>query len=408
MLTPRFVSERFRYCRDEQLIYLAVHNHGGRDHVEFSGPDNTSHERGYPALLDITGGPVGALVFAENAVAGDIWTPNRVRRPIKESIVVGRNVVRLYPEPPPRPPRADITFDRQARWFGDRGQHLLGQLKVGVIGAGGVGLPLISMLARVGVGTIVAIDPERVEPTNLPRLPESRRLDALMPLRRFDAVNPLLDRFSTRKVRLARRVAKRANPKLTFNGIPESVVERRAAIELIDCDFIFLAADQHLARQLFNIICHQYLIPGIQLGTRIDVDSESGRVDDIRSNLRLVLPRQGCLRCARLIDPTKIQNEAVGKAERERNRYLEEVPAPSVITLNTRLAAEAVTDFLLMMGCLVAEQAPLDYLLYRPKLRRHEPVQGLGSKLDCKDCGTVSRSRRGRGDRRRLPLPERR
>jgi tRNA A37 threonylcarbamoyladenosine dehydratase len=407
MLTPQFVSENIRRCRDEGLIYLAVHNHGGRDHVEFSGSDYRSHERGYPALLDISGGPVGALVFAQNAVAGDIWTPDRARRTIRETVVVGRNIRRLYPAPPPKPPKADITFDRQARWFGDRGQHLLGRLKVGVIGGGGVGMPLIAQLARIGVGEIVVIDPERVEPTNLSRLPESRRLDAMMPLRRFEKLAGIADRLSTRKVRLARRIAKRANPKVRIVGIAESVIEPVAAKELIDCDFIFLAADQHLARMLFNAITHQYLIPGIQLGTRIDVDPDTGEVGDIRSNLRLVLPRHGCLRCNRLIDARKIQDEAVGEVERERNRYLDEVPAPSVITFNTRLAAEAATDFMLMMGGLIHSSAPLDYLRYRPRQRRHEPVQGPMNKVDCKDCGTVSRSRRARGDRRKLPLPER-
>jgi ThiF family protein len=408
MLTAKFVSDQIRRCRDENLVYLAVHNHGGRDYVEFSDPDNRSHERGYPALLDITGGPVGALVLAENAVAGDIWTPDRQRRPIKETIVVGRNIRRLYPSPPPKPPKADITFDRQARWFGDRGQHLLGRLKVGVIGAGGVGMPLIAQLARIGVGTIVAIDPERVEPTNLPRLPESRTFDAMMPLRFTEKLNPLADRLSTRKIRLARRIAKRANRKVRFIGIGTSVIEPAAATALIDCDFIFLAAEQHLARMLFNAVTHQYLIPGIQLGTRIDVDPGTGEVGDIRSNLRLVLPRHGCLRCNRLIDPGKIQDEAVGDSERERNRYVGEVPAPSVITFNTRLASEAVTDFMLMMAGFIEDDAPLDYLRYRPRIRRHEPVVGPLNKIDCKDCGTVSRSRRARGDKRALPLPERR
>lgn len=185
------------------------------------------------------------------------------------------------------------------------------------------------------------------------------------------------------------------------------MIEPAAATALTDCDFIFLAADQHLARMLFNTITHQYLIPGIQLGTRIDVDTASGEVGDIRSNLRLVLPRQGCLRCNRLIDPGKIQDEAVGEAERGRNRYVDEVPAASVITFNTRLAAEAATDFMLMMGEFIDENAPLDYLRHRPRLRRHEPVVGLPNKLDCKDCGTVRASRRARGDRRNLPLPQR-
>src|SRR5262245_52381278 len=77
MLTAQFVSDRIAYCRDHSFVYLAVHNHDAYDAVGFSDPDNRSHERGYPALLDISGQPVGALVIARNAVAGDIWTPDR-------------------------------------------------------------------------------------------------------------------------------------------------------------------------------------------------------------------------------------------------------------------------------------------------------------------------------------------
>src|SRR2546430_7989073 len=36
MLTAEFVRDKIRYCRDERLAYLAVHNHGGSDHVDFS------------------------------------------------------------------------------------------------------------------------------------------------------------------------------------------------------------------------------------------------------------------------------------------------------------------------------------------------------------------------------------
>jgi|SRR6266581_1313906 len=104
-----------------------------------------------------------------------------------------------------------------------------------------------------------------------------------------------------RKVRLARRIAKRANGKIDFIGIPKNVIESEAALELIDCDFIFLAADSHQARMVFNAIAHQFLIPGIQIGTRIDTEKKTGTVTDIRTNLRLVLPYTGCLRCNNLI-----------------------------------------------------------------------------------------------------------
>ena len=81
---------------------------------------------------------------------------------------------------------------------------------------------------------------------------------------------------------------------------------------------IFLAADSHHARLVFNAVCHQYLIPGIQLGTRIDVESRTGTVTDIRSNVRLVLPSTGCLRCSRLISGARRQDESRGDRDRAR------------------------------------------------------------------------------------------
>ncbi len=405
-LTPEFVRDRIQHCRDQRLAYLAVHNHSGFDRVDFSDADNRSHERGYPALLDISGRPVGALVLARGALAGDVWTPDHQRREIKETIVVGLNMHRVHPVPPTRPPAADPAYDRQARWFGDRGQELLGRSKVGVIGAGGVALPLVTMLGRLGVDELTVIDPDRVEPVNLPRLPEARRIGAMTWLHDL-GLHDLAGRLSTRKVRLARRAVRRANRKTRFTGLAMSVIEPDAARTLRHCDFIFLAADSHQARLVFNAITQQYLIPGIQLGTRIDVDRGSGVVGDIRSNVRLVTTPHGCLRCNNLISASRLQDEARDARERERNRYVDEVPAPSVITFNTPVAAQAATDFVLMLGGFIKDTAPIDYLRWRPRERGWEPIGNQPSRASCTDCGTAARSHRARGDTAELPLPQR-
>jgi molybdopterin/thiamine biosynthesis adenylyltransferase len=280
-------------------------------------------------------------------------------------------------------------------------------MKVGVIGAGGVGLPLVTMLSRIGVGTLVVIDPERVEPTNLPRLAEATRLDALMPLRRIKVLEGLADRLSKKKIDLARRVARRANANIDFTGIAENVIEPEAAKALLDCDFLFLAADSHLARMIVNAISYQYLIPAIQLGTRIDVDPADGSVGDIRSNVRLIVPDQGCMRCNRLISGSRLQEESLGSIERERNRYVDQVEAPSVITFNSLISSQAVTDFMLMTGGFLESDAPLDYLRFRPRVRKGEPVVPIPNQVACPDCGTDQSSRRARGDNGDLPLPER-
>jgi molybdopterin/thiamine biosynthesis adenylyltransferase len=402
-LSPEFVNQAIRCSRDEQLAYLAVHNHGGSDQVDFSDDDRRSHERGYPALLDIARGqPVGALVLAHNALAGDIWTPDRARRPIAETIVLGRRIERIYPTRSPLPRGADHTYDRQARLFGDRGQHLLSQLKVGVIGCGGVGMILVTLLARLGIGELVVIDPERIDPTNLPRLPDAGQLDAMIPLRRL-GLNTLADQLATPKVRRARRIAHRANPNVTFHGIQGTVIDPKSAAPLLDCDFLFLAADSHQARRVFNAITHQYLIPGIQLGTKIPVDSETGEIGDIHSNIRLVLPQRGCLRCNQLISPSRLQEESLAEHERDAQRYIDEVPAPSVITFNALTAAQAANDFLLMNTGLTHQHATTGYLRFQPRKRSLTPISPRRDP-NCRDCGTATRSRRARGDSHALPL----
>src|SRR5206468_4519385 len=145
------------------------------------------------------------------------------------------------------------------------GNELLGRLRVGIIGVGGVGSLLVEFLARLGVGTIVVADPKRVDLTNLPRLVGARRIDAMWLLTadgRPAWLQQLGRRLSTRKVSLARRVARRANPRIDFVGIVGDVANPDVAKCFLDCNYIFLAADTMQARLVFNAIVHQYLITG--------------------------------------------------------------------------------------------------------------------------------------------------
>ena len=134
VLTADFVRRCALACADEGLAYLAVHNHGGSDIVAFSSVDMASHRRGYPAIVDILNGPpAGGLVFAERAVAGDIWVSAAEQLVLDHTVVVGRSHQRLYPCPQ-RPADATPEYDRQVRLFGERGQDILSGQKVAVIG----------------------------------------------------------------------------------------------------------------------------------------------------------------------------------------------------------------------------------------------------------------------------------
>lgn len=407
MLTPSFVRDQVLDCADEGLAYLAVHNHGGTDTVGFSGEDLASHERGYPALRDILDGAiVGALVFARNAVAGDLWLPEGDRVALDSMRVIGSASKTLRPSPAASPAGVSATYDRQARLFGDRGQRLLSEQKVGVIGAGGIGSLVLEDLARLGVGHILAIDPDRLDVTNLPRVVGSTRWDARWLLTRPGApavLQRIGRRFAAKKVDIARRVARAANPAVRFDAICGSLIDDAVAMQLVDCDYLFLAADSMQARLVFNALVHQYLIPGAQLGAKVTVDKASGHVVDVFSVVRPVQPDTGCLWCNGLISAAQLQDEAFTENQRRRQRYVddEDIPAPSVITLNALAASHAVDQYLFhVTGLTDVRERP--YVRYLP-LTGDVVVETPRSDPMCRECGSGPRSRLGRGQQRRLP-----
>jgi hypothetical protein len=407
-LTARFVADASDACASQGLGYLAVHCHGAGDAVGFSADDVASHERGYPALLDIMQGrPVGALVFATHAVAGDIWTEGG-RASLDHLTVIGPRVRRLYPAPRARPPQVAPVYDRHARLFGDVGQAILFGLKVGIIGLGGGGSLLNEWLARLGVGHIVAVDPDRVEITNLPRIVGATRRDALAVLaeRRCAWLRRLGKRLARPKVDVARRVARQARPAIRYDTVFGSVLDEPTARRLTDVNFLFFASDTIQSRLVFNALVHQYLIPGAQIGVKVSVDRSTRRVNDVFAASRLVLPYPGggCLECQGLIPAGRLQTEALSEGERRAQRYVddEELAEPSVITLNALSAGPAANDLMMMFTGLYGEETATPHLLHFSRERTWSEV-GPAVRGTCPDCGGAPHSRRARGDGMRLP-----
>lgn len=77
---------------------------------------------------------------------------------------------RPRPFPQPLSP-ADQYYDRQKRvsGWGETGQAKLAAASVLVVGAGGLGCPLLTALAGSGIGRLVLVDDDRVSLSNLPR-----------------------------------------------------------------------------------------------------------------------------------------------------------------------------------------------------------------------------------------------
>jgi hypothetical protein len=389
-LRGEFVHRCIVFCREQQLVYLAAHNHAGTDHVGFSRVDLASHERGYPALLDLTQGiPVGALVFATRAAAGDIWWSTGHRTCVEELRVIGHTIEYLRPAPVrEKAAHSATTYDRQILMFGAQGQARLARAVVGVVGAGGAGSLIIEYLARLGVGHIIVADPDHLESSNLARVVGARPRDA---------------RLQKSKVGIAKRLARAANPKIEFTAIQETFARDSVARRFRHCDFLFLAADTASARLVFNAIVQQFYIPGIQVGAKVHANHESGELLDIFSVMRWVLPGAGCLWCGGLISPHRLALEAKTDAERESQRYGTETGNPSVITLNAVAASHAVNEFLFaILGLRAAPDVSVGGQMWHHLAQRYA-IDGLSAAADCSECSDEAHSRFGRGDSMVLP-----
>lgn len=414
-LDGSFVTRQLRRAKDAGLVYLAVHNHGGRGKVAFSKPDLDSHERAYPTLLSVSGAPIGGLVLAEGALAGDLWLPNGTRVPVHGTVIVGEALEALgdghTSESDGVGAFAAPRYARQALAFGDAGQERLAQMRIAVVGAGGVGMLIVQALARLGVGKFVVIDPDHVSTSNLSRLPEARLKDATGRLGDGwlgEFIRRLGHNQPTAKVDLATRIIRGANPRAGISAIRGDVADDAVARELLGCDFIFLAADTMLAREVVNQISYQYLIPTLQVGSKVVIEPRSGNVQDIYGVIRSLGVAPGCLRCNELVNLTKLAEEAVATAEQRRNqRYVEEpgIEAPSVITLNSMSVGWAVNDFMHFATGLGRPAVGFRILRSRPVGPRHPQlvVQEPHVDADCHVCGLRPYSVLALGDASDLP-----
>lgn len=402
-LTAAFILRLVREARSEGLVCLLVHGHGAGTTVQFSPTDLASHERGYPALVDVAGQSVGALVLASHAVAGDIWNTDGTRDTLSVATVLGPNVTRLTPTPASDAPTTRAEDDRQARLLGAAGQHLLRQSRIGVVGAGGAGMLAVEMLTRLGVGELVVVDPDKVELTNLNRLPGALRRDAAAAFTHPDRpawLRRVGRRLARDKVRVATRLARRAGQGTRVTAFPTNVTDSRAASALTTCDYIVLAADTAIARHLVNVIAHQYLVPVVQVGAKVDVD-DIGSVGRVFSVVRPVTPDSGCLRCASLIDVTKLALDTLPDQQRRAADYGTGEPSPSVITLNGIAVSAALTHMMLALTGLRTDQDD-DFIRHDARASTTTSTKPFRDPT-CTVCGPAGVT--GLGEVRPLPLP---
>jgi len=204
-------------------------------------------------------------------------------------------------------------------------------------------------------------------------------------------------------VTVAARLILVGNGRADIQLITDDLAKESVAKAISACDYLFLAADSMRARLVFNALVHQYLVPGVQLGSKIRSDS-AGALIDVMSANRPVRPGRGCLWCNQLIDQNQLAKEAKTDDERIAQAYGVEEPNPSVISLNAISAAHAVNDFLLDYLGLRADSGALYYEHFHFLNGKRNLVEPRRD-TECSECSAAG-LRYGRGDGVGLPCIE--
>jgi hypothetical protein len=191
---------------------------------------------------------------------------------------------------------------------------------------------VIEQLIRLGVGRLTVIDDQDLTDTNVTRVYGSGLADA-----------------GRAKVDIARDNADRIGLGTTVRRIKASVTEQAAARALTECDVVFGCTDDNAGRLVLSKLAYWFLIPVLDVGSRID--RRDGRLAEVLCRLNIQVPGAACAQCWGTIDPERVRAELMTRADLEAIQaegYAPDIdtPDPAVIAYTTLVASLAVAEFI--------------------------------------------------------------
>jgi molybdopterin-synthase adenylyltransferase len=320
-------SEAFNSHALERALELdgtpvLVHSHG-HPNPTFSSDDRRKECPLFGAFSRLLATlPTGTIVLGDHDAIGSFWVNGANTMELGKIEIAGQPLEVWWPPdalPAPRPPRQRLA--RQSVAIGPASDAKLADASVAVIGISGGGTHVVQQLAHQGVGTIIAVDDQFVDETNLGRA--------------VGAVEADID--STAKTDLAERVATGIDHTINVVKVPQRFPSLEAIDALKEADVIVTCVDRFDARENINAFARRYLIPFVDIGLAIRSSGE--RLATADGQVAVALPGHPCLRCWLITD-------AVLAHEREQRPpgYDQNPDAsgdPQVVSLNGVLASEA-------------------------------------------------------------------
>jgi len=335
--TNLLLNELPEAVNKNQAIFK-IHSHpGGFD--QFSEIDDASDKEMFSSLYGWfeNDKPHGSLVLLpDGKIFGRVVTEDLMFKNIQKVSKVGYTL-KIY-QKNEKDKIEEISL-RNRQTFGEGTVSLLREMKIGIVGCSGTGSPVIEQLARLGVGSLILIDPDIIEFKNLNRILNSTFEDAEKAKTKVSVIEDSINKigFNTN--------VRSFDTNLYDDG--------EAISELSSCDFLFGCMDSIDGRHLLNTIASFYLIPFIDIGVKL-VSDKKGSIDQIFGSIHYVQPGKSSLRTRGVYNDEELRAASLLRVnpeefkEQKKSGYITDivVEAPAVISINMLASSLAINEFL--------------------------------------------------------------
>lgn len=338
----RWPTERilpyFERIGRQDLAILKIHSHpGGYD--MFSETDDLSDNEFFDSAFGWATNDkphASAVMLSGGKIFGRFFFQDLHHESIGKILVAG-DQISLYDD---YYTNAQDEFAlRTIQAFGESTYQQLKKLTIGVVGCSGTGSPLIEQLVRLGVGSLVLIDPDIVEAKNLNRIINTTISDV-------EARKP--------KVKVLADAIERIGLHTRVSFFQANLYEDLNLLKaLIECDIIFGCMDSVDGRYLLNQLCSFYLIPYFDLGVKLEADGKGG-IEKICGSVHYLQPGKSSLVSRGVYTMEEVRAAGQFRKNPEefenlrKNSYIKNVnvSSPAVISVNMNISSHAVNEFL--------------------------------------------------------------
>lgn len=365
------------HAKENNLGPGVVHTHPGSNAFFSPQDDRNEAELARTAGIKGTVGLVSIVLGGDGTICGRMWEPDGSSILARTIQTVGGRFQRWLAKSPSD--CASEHLDRQARLFGSNFNPIIRGLKVAVVGCGGTGSAVATLLARLGVGQLLLIDKDCIEFTNLNRVHGAHRKDA---------------EEHTPKVEMIKR-------EIAAAGLDVHVITHQGWVNdpsirdgIRSCDFVFGCTDDHSGRITLNRLAYFYGIPVIDVGLRM-MPWKSAAGHDINGRVTTLCPGRPCLVCGNIVSAKRAAEESLQRSNpKEFERQKQEAyvvgagdPAPAVVTFTTEMACVAVNEMVAAITGFQGDDGMMS-TRYRRFHARDERFLAVKSLDACQICGS--------------------